>query len=111
MPPVAMPPRWPYLSTRTVLAPLRAAVTAAPNPAGPPPTTTTAGSLKTSMCLAGSRIVLPASIRVFLPPQPAHRGLLTADCRERLLRLGEVALGPAPAGGSRRRGAPLWGAS
>src|SRR3990170_1840387 len=100
MPPVAMPPRWPYLSTKTVLAPLRAAVTAAPNPAGPPPTTTTSASLKTSISLAGSRIVLPASIRAFLPPQPAcHRDLLTADCRERLLRLQEVALASVPAGG------------
>src|SRR5215208_3308683 len=46
-PAVALPPRKPNRSTRTVCAPLRPAATAAPMPAGPPPTTSTSASATT----------------------------------------------------------------
>src|SRR5436853_7630585 len=52
-----MPPRKPYCSTRIVFAPARAAATAAINPDGPPPATTTSDSLCTFISITCSPFV------------------------------------------------------
>ena len=51
-PAVALPPRKPNRSTRTVFAPVRPLATAAAMPAGPPPTTRTSVSAATGTSLA-----------------------------------------------------------
>src|SRR4030042_700574 len=55
-PPLAIPPRCPYLSMSTVLAPLLAALMAEATPPGPPPTTTTSASRHIFVLRLGSVI-------------------------------------------------------
>src|ERR1017187_8777073 len=59
---VASPPRKPYRSSNTTLAPARPAATAAATPAAPPPTTSTSQEMVAARIRQGGVLFLPPHV-------------------------------------------------